>query len=178
MNDLYIENTAVARTSCEAITAGVTYYQNLVSELKTAKTEITQNWDGDTADLTQTMTRIDMVTSVFEGKLIPSLQNLSLTVSDFADRIDENAAHDAGDGATVVTEPSSADESNQNYDNLFSGDFWRKIGSDFTDDWDFSEVDSLWSGIGALGQGVLNTAGSAVNGVGRIAGGIWDFIFG
>jgi len=100
MNDLYIENTAVARTSCEAITAGVVYYQNLVLELKNARIEIIQNWDGDRADLTQTLTRIELVTSIFETTLIPSLQNLSVTVSDFADRVDELAANNAGNDET------------------------------------------------------------------------------
>ena len=190
--NIEIANTNEARNCCQTLDAGIAYYENLITELTNAKGKIQTNWEGDSAALNDVITRIDSTITVFDAT-IRAAKGLSQNVVAFADKIDEvsnntvennngsqpSGVENPGNGSVPSTTPNqSVEKENPASYSIWSGGFWKNIGQDFCDDWDFSDTHGLVSGIGDVAGGVLNTAGSVVNTVGRVVGGLIDWIFG
>ena len=174
-------STAEARSYATELKTAENLYLEVVENLKTTKTQIQSNWEGDTADINDIITRIDDICTTFESSIIPGLNKLNTGVNTLADDIDKIASNTVDDqggtasGSTSDSTDGTTKETgkNANKTNIFKKEFWTTIGNDFKDDWDYSDTTGVLSAIGNTLNGLLNSGGTVVNSLFRIVGGIF-----
>ena len=171
-NNVQIANTTEARTYCGTLDSGVTYYTNLVSELKNAKAKIEANWEGDAAAIYDVVTRIEQIAAIYEQNIIPAMTGLSTSIVNFADEIDKvggNTIDNPGNGSTPTTPENSGNGTNgtptttQPSTGSNGGGAGNVIGGALTGA-------GIGAGIGAfggpIGAGIGAAVGAVVGGVG------------
>ena len=145
--NVQIANTTEARNHCATLDSSVTYYNNLVADLKNAKDKINANWEGDAAAISDVSTRIDQIIAVFESQLIPSMSGLSTSIVEFADEVDKLSNN-------TVEQQSENDAGNV-------------VGGTLTGAGIGAAIGSIIPGIGtAIGAGVGAVIGGISGGVG------------
>ena len=179
-NNITINSTSEVRAYCDTLDAGVEYYRNLVSELTNAKTEILNNWNGNTSDILDVTVKIDNMVADFE-KLIPGMSELSSALRDLADETDRisqgtpstpigNGGNGGNGGETPVPEPGNTEVKEE------KPGFWQYHGGNFADAWtgqdwggawDYSGCDAGLDYIGATVDGIFDT-------VGNLGDALWD----
>lgn len=157
-------STNEARTHAESLEQGGNYCKSLVADLESIKSQIIANWEGDTNDYNEVIASIDSVIETYQTKIIPSLLQLSVGVTSFANAIDTVGSSnvEGGSNATPGVEGSSEAESAAGA-GTGKPDFWAYHGQDFASDWDYSGCDSGLDYIGATVGGLCGTVGSVVN---------------
>ena len=93
--------TAEAKNYASELKKAEDTYRKIVEELVTTKTQIQMNWEGDAADITDIITRIDAITEAFQVAIIPSLNQLHTGVTNYANEVDnigKNTVDDQGKG--------------------------------------------------------------------------------
>ena len=74
--EIIIDDTQLARDYCATLDAGVQYYTNLVTELRSARDKISANWEGDAAAIYDVISRIDQITSTIDASIVPVMVTL------------------------------------------------------------------------------------------------------
>lgn len=164
--NIEIANAGEVRNCCATLDKGVTYYKNLISELKNAKTKIQANWEGDAVAITEVITRIDQVTAVFEANVIPAMEGLSTSMVRFADE-SEKVSNNTIENSTNVTGTSnpgngSAGGTTSTDTSKDGGGFGNIAGGALTGA-------GIGAGIGAFGGPIGAGIGA---GIGAVVGGV------
>lgn len=170
--------TAEARNHASELKNAEQVYKNIVENLTSAKSQIQMNWEGDAADITDIITRIDAITGTFQESIIPCLNQLHTGVTNYADEVDRigNTTVEEGSGAGGSAGGGANGGSGKSTARLLTKDFWKGIGEDFKDDWDFSDTTGLLSGVSNVLEGVTNFGGTVVNASTNVISGLLDFI--
>ena len=149
-------------------------YQQVIEELKTTKTKIVANWEGDTADIADICNRIDALCDAYYAKLNPAIQEFALASYNLGMALKENAnATVQGGAASGQTNASGvAAGTGSTTGTTTTGDeepgFWAYHGQNYAEAWtekewfnayDFSEADGFFSGAGVVLDGTLSVAG-------------------
>lgn len=162
-------DTAQAREQCAILDTGVAYYNNLVSELKNAKTKIQSNWEGDAAAIHDVITKIDQVTTIYESKIIPSMSGLSASIIEMADEIDRHQGNEIdNEGSTIPNQTPNSGDNGGSRPNIGAG-----IGAGA------ASGAALGAGIGAAVGSVVPIVGTGLGaGIGAAVGGVGGAITG
>ena len=154
-------STADARNYASELKNAEQVYKDIVENLLTTKTQIQMNWEGDAADITDIITRIDAITEAFQVAIIPSLNQLHTGVTNYAAEVDKIGSNTV-DNQTGGTGGSGNGGSTATATNQKPG-FWEYHKNNFKNDWDYSGCDSGLDYIGATVDGFIGTVGSATN---------------
>lgn len=179
MDEIVFSDTAAAKSAAEPMMKE--NYLTLIEELRSAKHEISVNWEGDTTDINDIVLRIDQVIADFEEKVEPSVTRLAQGVYYLADAVEKVSAADVetgteaaveaiAEGTQQVTDASATESSGK-------PGFWEYHGQKFADDWDYSGCDGALDYVGATVDGIVGTAGSVVNFAVDGVGELLDWIF-
>lgn len=173
MDNIQVNSTSQARTSANTLSSDAAYYNTLVEELRNVETQIKTNWEGDSNDINDIVTRIESVCGQFDNKVVPALTDLSSAIVTLADDIDATASvsgqvngQDIAGSAEGIAQPPVEEPG-----------FWSYWGGRIADDWDYSRCDGVLDYVGAtitgLGKTVVDLGGATMDAFGSVL----DWIF-
>lgn len=174
MNEIAFTDTMKAQAAGESIMGD--NYHSIITELENARTEISLNWEGDTTDINDIITRIDTVINEFKNKIGPAVTQLGKGVYNFSIAVNQVASADVETGAATGTDVNG--EGTATSGDSSKPGFWSYHGQDFANDWDYSGCDGLLDYVGATVSGLCGTVGSTVNFVVDGASELVGWIFG
>ena len=199
-NDIILGGTTDVKAYCDTLDAGVEYYKNLVSELTNAKTEILNNWNGNTSDILDISIKVDDVVTGFE-QLIPGISQLSSAVRNLADASHKIANKDVVSGVTMpdieeiyndkpeegewewhgdhwcpVIDPNQIPDSQPDVVVEEKPGFWEWHGENFADAWTKQDWAGTWdySGCDAGLDYVGKTVDAIIDSVGNVGDALLD----
>lgn len=178
MAEYSITNTNQARNCASSLKEDAQFYTQVVQQLEEARTQIVNNWEGDTSDINAICTEILNVSNTFSAKIIPALVNLNTGVTNFADEVDKTASETVDNNSGSSSKSSSGSTSASSGGESGKVGFWEYHGNDFANDWDYSGCDSGLDYVGATVSGLCGTVGSAANFVVDGASEIVGWLFG
>lgn len=156
MDNIQVNSTSQARTSANTLSSDAAYYNTLVEELRNVETQIKTNWEGDSNDINDIVTRIESVCGQFDNKVVPALTDLSSAIVTLADDIDATASvsgqvngQDIAGSAEGIAQPPVEEPG-----------FWSYWGGRIADNFDYTQcegaVDYVTRTISAVGHSILD----------------------
>ena len=175
MDNIQVNSTSQARTSANTLSSDAAYYNTLVEELRNVETQIKTNWEGDSNDINDIVTRIESVCGQFDNKVVPALTDLSSAIVTLADDIDATASV-SGQGNAVRFQTLDIVEGTA-LPPVEEPGFWSYWGGRIADNFDYTQcegaLDYVTRTIAAIGHSGMNV----VEAIGDAASNFIDWIF-
>lgn len=196
------KQTSAVKDAADAIRGD--NYGDIISELENIKKQIVNNWEGDTNDINDIITRLDQIIAVFGNKINPAVTQLGQSSYYFAEQVEKIAATNTAtsgktNGTSSATTTSNSNKHSGGGGNFGNGGstntsstgteqskdtekkedpgFWKRHADDFANDWDYTGVDGVFSAMGATVSGTCGTIGSSANFLIDGAGELLKWIF-
>lgn len=172
MGEIIIDDTQLARDYCATLDAGVQYYTNLVTELRSARDKISANWEGDAAAIYDVISRIDQITSTIDASIVPAMSGLSVSIVNLAnelDKVTDKTVDEGGNtnGGTQINGDGDGSQPTTTTPTENGNGAGNVIGGTLTGAGIGAAIGSIIPGIGtAIGAGIGAAIGGVSGGVG------------